>query len=85
MIIKMCDRCGKRIEPKKPILRPNGKVCDVWLASELELFGRTGRRYDLCFECANDLKAFLQGRITAITDQTMNAIGKMGEKAHGGE
>ena len=60
MTKRFCDRCGKEIMMRK-LLRPNGGHYDWWVNTVLEDWGRHGKEYELCFECANKLKKFLDG------------------------
>lgn len=60
MTKRFCDRCGKEIM-KQLMRRKKGGHYDWWLSTELEDWGNKGKKYELCFECSNKLKKFLDG------------------------
>jgi hypothetical protein len=57
--------CGKEIV-EKDIFRKllSGKrtdTVDCWLAGELRLYGPTNRKFDLCYECYEEILKWLAG------------------------
>lgn len=58
MTKRFCDRCGKEIM-KQLVRWPKGGHYDWWLSTELEDWGKKSKEYELCFECSNKLKKFL--------------------------
>ena len=58
MAIKhICDRCGAECKPKK--LFSNSHMTESVLSYELAWYGRGSRKYELCYNCAQDLVKFM--------------------------
>lgn len=53
-----CDRCGKEIKPRK-LFRPNGKPYDVALEYVFQRYGYGRKSWELCYDCAKAVRAFL--------------------------
>lgn len=70
-----CDRCGKEIKPVKvPRIKYGflGEPYDISLHQELEGYGPTSKRFDLCYDCYKELKEWLGNKKVRATHEQIN-------------
>ena len=62
-----CDRCGNEIKPRQ-LFSHSHKKYDTMLSCTFQRFGLCQKRWELCYDCAKAVRAFLNS--PDLTDVT---------------